>query len=82
MKKGTTRVLIRNLILELVIYGILLVVYFFAVLRFLGNFLSSIFENHLTLYAILALILIVVQGVLLESITSFMIRMLSLDGKA
>ncbi len=82
MKKGTTRVLIRNLILELVIYGILLVVYFLAVLRFLGNFLSSIFENHLTLYAILALILIVVQGVLLESITSFMIRMLSLDGKA
>jgi hypothetical protein len=71
--------LIRNLIIELVVYGVLLVAYFFAVLRLLGGFLEEIFQNNIVLYAFLGLFLIVTQGVVLESITSFFIRLLELE---
>ena len=70
---------IRNLIVELVVYGILLVLYFFVVLRFLGDFLENLFYNQTIVYAFLGLGLIVAQGVLLEAITSFLIRLLRLD---
>lgn len=79
MQKSNIRVLIRNLIIELILYGILLVIYFFAVLQFLGNFLTDLFNNQLVVYAFLGLGLIVVQAVLLETVTSFLLRLLRLD---
>ncbi len=79
MEKSNLRILIRNLAIEMVIYGVLLVVYFFAVLRFLGGFLTNLFETQLTLYAFLGLALIVAQAVLLENVTSALIRWLRLD---
>ena len=69
----------RNLLIEFGIYGVLLVIYFFAVLRLLGGVLSNLFESNLIIYAFVGLGLIVAQGVLLESITSFFIRLLRLD---
>lgn len=79
MKQTNIRSLIRNLIIELVVYGVLLVIYFFAVLRFLGGFLTTLFHNGLYSYAFLGLGLIVAQAVLLELITSYLIRLLRLD---
>ena len=70
---------IRNLIIELVVYGILLVLYFFVVLRFLGGLLENLFYSQTIVYAFLGLGLIVAQGVLLEALTSFLIRLLRLD---
>lgn len=79
MKTSKIKLLIRNLFIEILIYGILLVVYFFLVLRYLGNFLTDLFENQLFLYSILGLGLIVAQAVLLETITSYLIRLFRLD---
>jgi hypothetical protein len=79
MKETNIRILIRNLIFELIIYGILLVLYFFLVLQYLGDILSSLFESQTLMYAVLGLGLIVAQGVLLEAVTSFLIRLLRLD---
>lgn len=79
MEKANLRVLVRNMIFELLIYGVMLVVYFFAVLRFLGKYLTDLYENQISIYAALSLVLIVVQGVLLEAITSYLIRLLRLD---
>ena len=73
------RSFVRNMLIEFGIYGILLVIYFFAVLRFLGDFLFELFNNQLSVYAIVGLTLIVAQGVVLESVTSFLIRLLRLD---
>lgn len=70
--------LLRNFIIELVLYGILVVVYFFIVLRFLGDWLLNLFQEQPVLYGFLALILIVAQGVVLEAITSFLIERLNL----
>ena len=73
------KILIRNLIVEIIIYSILLLAYFFVVLRFLGDILSDLFLTQTIFYAFLGLGLIIAQGVLLEALTSFLIRMLRLD---
>jgi len=79
MKKTNFRLLVRNLVIELLIYGVMLVIYFFAVLRFLGKYLTDLYKNQIFFYAVLSLVLIVVQGVLLEAVTSFLVRKLRLD---
>ena len=73
------RLLIRNLVLELIVYAVLLVGYFFLVLRYLGELLADLFRNQTLVYAFLGLGLIVTQAVLLEILTSLLIRMLRLD---
>ena len=78
-EKPDLKKLIRNFAIELVVYGVLLVIYFFAVLRVLGDYLTNLYNNSLTIYAVMALVLIVVQGVLLESLTSFLIKLLRLE---
>jgi hypothetical protein len=79
MKTSNIKLLIRNLFIEILIYGALLVVYFFVVLRYLGDFLTNLFNEQLFLYSLLGLGLIVAQAVLLETITSYLIRLLRLD---
>jgi hypothetical protein len=72
------RVLIRNFLIELIVYGGLLVVYFFVALRYLSEPLAQLFENDLVVYAIIGLGLIVVQAVVLEFVTSFLFDFLGL----
>jgi hypothetical protein len=79
MKKTNLKILIRNLAIELLVYSILLIAYFFVVLQYLGDFLTELFRDQLTLYAFLGLGLIVVQAVFLETVTSYLIRLLRLD---
>ncbi|HET6446410.1 MAG TPA: hypothetical protein VFI27_17715 [candidate division Zixibacteria bacterium] len=73
------RTLIRNFALELVVYGILVTIYFFVVLRSLGPWLADLYNSNLTIYAIAALAVIVIQSVFLEVITSFLIERLGLE---
>ena len=78
-KKPNLQRLVRNFAIELVVYGVLLIVYFFAVLRFLGGMLNDLYLDNTTLYAGIGLILIVTQTVVLEAVTSYLIRLLRLD---
>jgi hypothetical protein len=71
--------LLRNFLLESVIYGVLLVVYFFLVLRLLSDLLTDLFATNLVVYSILALALIIGQGVLLEQISSFILDQIRID---
>jgi hypothetical protein len=71
--------LIRNFLIELVVYGILLVIYFFAVLQFLGDPINNLYVNNTAVYAVVGLGLIVLQAVALEAVTSYLIRLLRLD---
>ena len=79
MEKSKIRKLIINFIIELVIYGILVVAYFYLVLRYLRLFLTDLYHNNLVIYAIIGLILIVVQAVVLEAVTSFLLDRLRLE---
>ncbi|HID86266.1 MAG TPA: hypothetical protein EYP55_02680 [Anaerolineae bacterium] len=79
MERRNVRILIRNLAIELIVYGGLVTGYFLAVLRFLGQPLAGLFGNNLVLYALVSLVLIVVQGVILEAVTSFFIELLGVE---
>ena len=70
---------LRNFVIELVVYGVLVFVYFIVVLRYLTEPLTELFNSQLTTYAILSLILIVAQAVVLEWVTSFLIERLGLE---
>lgn len=79
MGSSRRRHLIRAFLIELLLYAVLVVIYFFAVLRWLGEPLVAIFRTNLPLYAIAALVLIVVQGVVLEMVTSFLVARIGLS---
>ena len=79
MKDPRFRKLVGNFVIEILIYAALVFGYFLLVLRLLGEPLESLFSRNLVLYAIIGLVLIVAQAVLLEAITSFIMRWLGLD---
>jgi hypothetical protein len=79
VKDPELRILVRNFAIEVLVYGALVLGYFFLVLRFLGEPLYDLYSNNLVLYAFVALALIVVQGAALEVVTSFLIGRLGLD---
>lgn len=79
LKDIEVRALVRNFAIEVLVYGVLVLGYFFLVLRFLGRPLYDLYTNNLALYAFVALGLIVVQGAVLEVVTSFLIDRLGLE---
>jgi hypothetical protein len=74
-----TKKLIRNFLLEMLIYGGLVTAYFFVVLQFLSGYLNRWFETNLVLFAVMGLILIVAQGILLDLVTSFLMDQIKLE---
>ncbi|HDD54846.1 MAG TPA: hypothetical protein ENG59_01215 [Chloroflexi bacterium] len=79
MKKMEPRKLFRNLIVEIIIYSLLIFGYYLLVLRWLGEWIASIFNSNLILYAWAGLGLIFVQAVLLDFATSFLMKFIKLD---
>ena len=67
-----------NLIIELIIYGGLVTLYFLVVLRYLNEPINNLFDNNLLVYAIVSLILIVLQGVLLERLAFYILGWIGL----
>ncbi len=72
MKKAHRNSLLSYLV-ELAVYAGLVAVYFLAVLHFLGGWLYGLFEGDRRLYAVLALLLIIGQGFLLEAVTRLLL---------
>ena len=79
MKKQDPRILIRNLVVEILIYSILIFVYYWFVLRWFADWLWEVFNSNLILYAVAGLGMIFVQAVILDFITSFLMRYIKLD---
>ena len=75
MKKETAKT-VRAFAIELVIYAVLVITYFFLVLHLLGQWLYQLEVQHRYVYAVLAILLIIGQAVLLESVTTFLIRLI------
>ena len=75
----STRHLIRNFAIEIILYGILVAIYFFLILRSLSPWLTTLYDENLSLYAVVALVLIVAQSVVLEWITGFLVERLGLE---
>ena len=75
MKKDTAATF-KAFLIELAIYAVLVVTYFFFVLLFLGNWLYQLEIHHRYTYAGVAILLIVGQAVVLESVTTFLLRLI------
>ena len=66
----------RSFLIELMLYAGLVVVYVFFVIAFMGNWLHALYEHHKIRYAFAALLLIVGQGVVLETVTTILLRLI------
>ena len=75
MKKETAKTL-RAFLIELVIYAVLVVAYFFLVLHFLGEGLYQLEARHRYAYASVAILLMMGQAVLLQNVTTFLLRLI------
>jgi hypothetical protein len=58
------------------VYAGLVVVYVFFVIALMGPSLDGLYEHHKIRYAIAALLLIIGQGVVLEMVTSLLLKLI------
>ena len=75
MKKETFRTL-RAFAIELAVYSVLVVGYFFLVLHFLGGWLHELEAHHRYEYASAAILLMIGQAVLLQNVTTLLLRLI------
>ncbi|MEY2480356.1 MAG: hypothetical protein QOI04_1283 [Verrucomicrobiota bacterium] len=74
-KKEAERTL-RAFFIELIVYSVLVVGYFFFVLHFLAGWLEQLDKHHIKIYALVAIALIIGQAVLLEAVTTMLFRLI------
>ncbi len=78
MKLNSKRMLLY-FALQLLIYGVMVVLYLVLVLQFLSDWIVATNHKSRELYAVLSLLLIVGQGLLLERLTTALLH--SMRGK-
>jgi len=61
---------------ELAIYSVLVTGYFFLVLHVLGNWLYQLETQHRVVYAFVAILLIAGQAVVLDAVSTGLLRLL------
>jgi hypothetical protein len=72
------RPLMRSLSIELVIYAPLVTAYLILIVQFAKKPLVDLYHQSPVLYAIVATLVIIAQGVLLEAVTSWLLRKIGL----
>jgi hypothetical protein len=77
LKKSRVRMI--KFAIEMIVYAALVLGYFYFVLEFLGDPLKKLFVANLNVYALIALALVVLQGIALEIVTSLIMRLLGLS---
>ena len=75
-RKSEGRRTLRAFAIELTLYGLLVTGYFFGVLHFLGNWLVQLETQYIRIYASVAILLIIGQAVMLEAVTTGLLRLL------
>lgn len=75
-KDSTGSRTIAWLLVEMIIYAVFVYVYYQLVLHFLSGWLKELFDAHESLYAVVALGLIIAQAALLESVTTGLFRLI------
>ena len=76
MKRAEMSKTLRAFAFELALYAVFVVGYFFAVLNLLGGWLVRIERENIRLYAVVAILLIIGQAVVLEALTTALMRWL------
>ena len=71
--KPEPKLALKSFLFELVVYAVLVAAYYLFVLHFLGHSLQQLYQQDRRLYAGLALVLIIAQGLLLEILTRLLL---------
>jgi hypothetical protein len=66
----------RAFLVELAVYAVFVTGYFFLVLHYLSGWLQELHLHHVRLYALMTIVLIIGQAVLLENVTTWLLRFL------
>jgi hypothetical protein len=74
-KKEKTSTL-RAFLVELALYAVFVTGYFFLVLHYLSGWLQGLHLHHVKVYALVAIVLIIGQAVVLERVTTWLLRLL------
>ncbi|PYI90735.1 MAG: hypothetical protein DME97_16270 [Verrucomicrobia bacterium] len=74
-KKEKTNTL-RAFVVELAVYAVFVTGYFFLVLHYLSGWLQNLHLYHVKIYAFATIVLIIGQAVFLESVTTWLLRLL------
>lgn len=74
--KPKARKTLTAFLIEFVIYSALVVGYFFAVLHFLADWINQLEKSHIHIYGLVAIGLIIGQAILLEVVTTGLMRLL------
>lgn len=77
--KKSAQTLLRRFLIELAIYSVLVFIYLVLVLRTLSDNLAQLYAGNPVVYAVGGLLLIVVQGLALEMVTSYLLERLGLE---
>ena len=67
---------LRAFLVELAVYAVFVTGYFFLVLHYLSGWLQDLHLNHVKTYAAVTIVLIIGQAVLLENVTTWLLRLL------
>jgi uncharacterized membrane protein (DUF485 family) len=74
-----TRRKLRNFVIEMILYSVMVSVYLWLAITYLADWLVALFNSNLIAYAIVAILFIVAQSVLLDSLTSFIMDRLGVE---
>jgi Na+/H+-dicarboxylate symporter len=74
------KTVLKSFGIELAVYGVLVLSYFFLVLHFMGDWLFHLYKSERKVYAAACLILIIVQGMVLEFLTRNLLRLIKSEG--
>jgi hypothetical protein len=78
-KMPNPRHFLRVFAVELIIYGVLKVIFLLATIRYLSEPLASLFGRNLGIYGIITLVLLLFQGGVLDWLASLMVRLLGFE---
>ena len=67
---------LRAFLVELAVYAVFVTAYFFLVLHYLSDWLQDLHLHHVKWYALVTIVLIIGQAVFLESVTTWLLRLL------
>ena len=74
--KSEPSLAVRSFLIELLAYAVLVGVYVLFVIGLLNAWLHGLYDHNKTLYAFIALLLIIGQGVVLEMVTTLLFKLI------
>jgi hypothetical protein len=74
--KAKASATLRAFLIELIVYSALVVAYFFLVLHFLADWINHLEASSIHIYALVSIGLIIGQAILLEIVTTWLMRRL------